>query len=159
MFKLADYKSNKYYKKNYIKIIIWEIISLVYFNTSLPGNFFRIILLKALGAKIGKNVVIKPNVKIKYPWILNIGNNSWIGEYVWIDNISNVKIGSNTCISQGAYICSASHNYKNKNFELLLQPVEIGDNCWITAKCIIGPNVSIPSGTVIKMGEKITSKF
>ena len=159
MFNLSNYKSSKLYKKNFIKFIIWEIINLVYFKTSLPGNFFRIILLRALGAKIGNNVVIKPNVKIKYPWNLNIGDNSWIGENVWIDNISNVKIGNNTCISQGVYICSASHNYKDKNFELLLQPVEVGDNCWVAAKCIIGPNTIIPSGTFIKMGEKITSKF
>ena len=158
MFDLSTYVRPRLYKKYIIKYIIWELISFFYFNTSIPGSYLRSLLLKLFGASIGKKVIIKPNVKIKYPWNLSIGNFSWIGEYVWIDNIAKISIGSNTCISQGVYICSASHNLK-KSFDLLLQPVQIGNNCWIAAKCIIGPKVIIKNNTFVKMGEKITSKF
>ena len=158
MHQLSEYKKKKLYKKNFLKFIIWELISFLYFNTPIPGSKLRVLILKLLGSKIGKNCLIKPNVKIKYPWKLIVGNFTWIGEKVWIDNIASVTIGNNTCISQGTYICSATHDYK-KNFELLLQPVVIGDNCWIAAKCIIGPKSNVPNGTFLKMGMRFTSSF
>ena len=59
-------------------------------------------ILKIFGARIyGWQIVIKPNVKIKYPWFLKIGDGSWIGEKVWIDNLCSVNIEENVCISQG----------------------------------------------------------
>ena len=158
MYQLSEYQEPKLYKKNIIKFIFWELISFLYFNTPIPGSKLRVIILKLLGCVVGKNCIIKPNVKIKYPWKLNIGNSSWIGENVWIDNIATVTIGNNTCISQGTYICSATHNFE-KNFELLLQPVVIGDNCWIAAKCIVGPKSNVPNGTFLKMGRKFTSSI
>ena len=159
MFNLSKYSNNKIYKKNYIKYILWEFLSLIYFNTSLPGSKVRVLILNLFGCSLGKKIIIKPKVKIKYPWKLKIGNYSWIGEDVWIDNIAEVTIGSNTCISQGVYICSASHNFESKEFELLLQPVDIGNNCWIAAKCIIGPKSKILDGTFLKIGTVYKEKF
>ena len=159
MFNLSEYSSPKLYRENYVKFIFWQLFSFLFFNTSLPGSRLRVLILKFFGATTGTGVVLKPNIKIKYPWKLKIGNSTWIGEGVWIDNIAEVNIGNNTCISQGVYICSGSHNFKSKNFELKLQPVSIGNNCWITAKCVIGPNVTIPDGSFIKIGKIITSKF
>jgi putative colanic acid biosynthesis acetyltransferase WcaF len=115
--------------------------------------------LRLFGSKIGCNVIIKPFVKIKYPWKLQIGDYSWIGEEVWIDNIFNVKIGDNTCISQGVYICSANHHFGKINFELLRGEVTIGNSCWISAKCVIGPNVNISDNSFVKLGEKLTTQF
>ena len=63
-----------------------------------------------------KGVVIKPNVKIKYPWNLYIGNNSWLGEKVWIDNLDIVSVGNNCCISQGAYLLTGNHDYRSEYF-------------------------------------------
>lgn len=158
MFKLKTYNEKKIYKKYFIKFLLWELISCLYFNTSLPGSFLRYLLLKMFGAKLGRNLILKPNIKIKYPWNLEIGDDCWIGEKVWIDNIANVSIGNNTCISQAVYICSASHNYNSLNFDLILAPVKIGNNCWVSAKSIIGPNAEVKDNTFIKMGENFFSK-
>lgn len=67
-------------------------------------------LLAAFGAKLGRGVVIKPGVRVKFPRKLAIGDHSWIGERVWIDNLAPVEIGANCCISQGAYLCAGSHD-------------------------------------------------
>ena len=69
--------------------------------------------------KVGRSVIIKPRVRIKYPWFLQIGDNSWIGEDVWIDNLDSVIIKENVCISQGAMLMSGSHNYKSEKFDLI----------------------------------------
>lgn len=154
MFKLNKYKSLKIYKKNLLKFFIWEIINILFFNTSIPGSQLRYYILKLFGAKIGKKVILKPNIKIKYPWNLEIGSYCWIGEKVWIDNVAKVTIGNNTCISQGVYICTASHNYKNKNFDLILLPVRIGNNCWVAAKCMIAPGANLKNNKFLKIGSR-----
>jgi putative colanic acid biosynthesis acetyltransferase WcaF len=155
---LKKFKNKSTHNTYFLKYFLWYITSSLFFNSSIPGCKIRSILLKLFGSNIGKNIVIKPNVKIKYPWKLIIGEDVWIGENVWIDNISQVTIGSNTCISQGAYICSGSHDFHDEEFGLLMQEVEIGGNCWIAAKSLIGPGVKIEDGSFIKFGSVVLKK-
>lgn len=104
------------------------------------------------GATIGKNVVIKPRVNIKYPWFLAIGNNSWIGEGAWIDNLAFVTIGNNCCISQNALIETGSHNYKRTDFCLITAPVTLEDGVWICAGAVVTAGTVCRSHSVIAAG-------
>ena len=115
-------------------------------RSGLPGSRLRIVILRIFGACIGSGVVIKPHVKVKFPWRLSIGANSWIGEGVWIDNLAEVKIGSNACISQGAYLCTGSHNWAVPTFDLVVRPIEIGDEVWICANTSVGPGCAPGAG-------------
>lgn len=109
------------------------------------------------GAKIGRSVVVKPGVKVKFPWRLEIGDHSWIGEDAWIDNLAQVSIGSNACISQGAYLCTGSHDWSSATFDLIVKPITIGDGAWVAAKSIVGPGVTVGEGAVLGLGST-TSK-
>lgn len=122
----------------------------------LPFTGIKVLILRFFGAKIGSSVVIKPGVRIKYPWKISIGEASWIGEAVWFDSIGRIDIGSNVCISQGVYICSGSHDWRAEKFDLLVQPVVIKDNVWLAAQSRVAPGVSIASGTVLTFGSVAT---
>src|SRR5690606_39763522 len=79
--------------------MLWHVASRLFINTYFPYPMsFKCIVLKAFGAKLGKGVVIKPKVNIKYPWYLTVENDTWIGEKVWIDNLAEVRIGQNVCL-------------------------------------------------------------
>ena len=100
-----------------------------------PFSCLKKKILFLFGSKIGSRFYIKPNVNIKYPWHLKIGENVSIGEGVWIDNLADVNIGSNVCISQNAYLLTGSHNYKckkifsnNKKIEILDMVPGLGQN-------------------------------
>ena len=60
-----------------------------------PFMGVKIALLRAFGAKIGRGTVIKNNVCVKFPWKLEVGDNVWLGENAWIDNLDKVAIGNN----------------------------------------------------------------
>ena len=108
---LSKYDNSRFKKKKKIVRGLWYFISVIFFITHFfPFSFLKVWLLKLFGARIGRNVVIKPGVNIKYPWKLVIGDYSWIGEDVWIDNLSSVSIGNNACISQGAMLLCGNHN-------------------------------------------------
>lgn len=149
--KLSLY-NNSWYNPggSFIKCLTWYFINILIFNNAIfPIYKLKTMLLKAFGAKIGKGVIIKPCVNIKYPWRLEVGDYSWIGENVWIDNLANVTIGSNCCISQGAMLMCGNHNYKKDTFDLIIGDIIIEDGAWIGAKAMICPGVTIQKNAIL----------
>ncbi|MCP4344724.1 MAG: colanic acid biosynthesis acetyltransferase WcaF [Desulfobacterales bacterium] len=131
---------------------LWIILQAFFVRSWIPGTAHRKILLKIFGAKIGKGVNIKPGVQIKFPWRLEIGNHSWIGESVWIDNIAPVTVGNHCCISQGVYLCTGSHDLTSERFDFIAEPIEILDGAWLGAKTVVGPGVTVGKRAVLTLG-------
>lgn len=130
----------------------WYCINAVFFKSTLFAlmpNKVKAMLLRFFGAKIGGGFVCKPCVNIKYPWFLSLGDNCWIGEGVWIDNLCPVKIGNNVCLSQGVTVFTGSHNWNSAEFTFFAEPVIIGNSVWVTAFRVIRPGVNIPSEVVV----------
>ena len=136
---------------------IWVVVQALFVSSWLPGSAHRRVILKLFGASIGRKVVIKPGVKIKFPWRLVVGDYSWIGEKAWIDNLDFVTIGSNACISQGAYLCTGSHDWSSTTFELIVKAIVVEDCAWVAAKSTVGPGVTVRTGAVLGLGST-TSK-
>lgn len=97
----------------------------------------RLAVLRAFGAQIGPGVLIRHDVKIHWPWKLTVGNNSWIGEGVWILNLEPVTIGEDVCISQEVLLCTGSHNRRSPTFEFDNAPIAIGDRSWVAARATV----------------------
>ena len=142
---------------NIIVRAIWYYVNLVIFKTGLfPFYGIKSFLLRLFGAKVGKGLVIKPFVNIKYPWKLKIGNHVWIGESVWIDNLEMVTIGNHVCISQGALLLCGNHNYKSSSFDLNAKAINIGDGVWICASAIVCGGVSCTEHSVLAVNSVAT---
>jgi putative colanic acid biosynthesis acetyltransferase WcaF len=114
----------------------------------IPGSW-KAAVLRAFGAKVGRGLVCKPWVTIKYPWFLEIGDHVWLGERVWIDNVCLVRIGSNVCLSQGVYILTGNHDWDDPQFAFVCKPVTVGSGVWLAACTRLGPGSTIPSGYVL----------
>jgi putative colanic acid biosynthesis acetyltransferase WcaF len=136
---------------------MWLILSAAFVTSWIPGSAHRCLLLRAFGARIGKRVSIKPGVRIKFPWRLEIGDDSWLGEDVWIDNLAPVQIGSNCCISQGAYICTGSHDWSSPAFDLIIKPVRIENCAWVAAQSAVSGGVTVGEGAVLSLRSLATS--
>ncbi len=137
--------------------LLWYVVNVTIFQSYLfPFYRFKIFLLKIFGARIGLGVIIKPNVNIKYPWNLDIGSHVWIGENVWIDNLVNITIGDNVCISQGAMLLTGNHNYSSKNFDLICKSITLEEGVWIGAKSVVCPGVLCKSHSVLTVGSVAT---
>ena len=150
MQNLEKFDNSNYEPGNLFLRSLWYLISEVFFNTFIPyPNFIKRFILKTFGAKVGKSVIIKPRVRIKYPWFLHIGDNSWIGEDVWIDNLDSVIIEENVCISQGVMIMSGSHNYKSENFDLITKNIIIESGAWLCAKSIVLQGVRCKKNSIL----------
>ncbi len=142
---------------NFLMRALWYIINFIFFKSALfPFYGLKRFFLQLFGAKLGDGVIIKPHVNIKYPWNLQIDDYSWIGEGVWIDNLANVKIGKNACISQGAYLLTGNHDYRSSSFNLITKSIQIEAGVWIGAKAIVCPGVHCFSHSLLTVGSVAT---
>ena len=149
---LSKYNNSWYKPGGTIKRLTWYFINVLFFINPLnPSSAIKIILLKLFGAKIGKGVTIKPGVNIKYPWKLGIDDYTWIGENVWIDNLDQVNIGKNCCISQGALVLCGNHNYKKETFDLMIAPITLEDGVWVGAQSMLTPGTICKTHAVISV--------
>ena len=136
-----------------VKRGVWYFVNIFFFKNSWnPSSGLKVGLLRLFGAKIGKRVLVKPGVNIKYPWFLEIGNDCWIGEGVWIDNLTTVKISNNCCLSQGAMLLTGNHDYRKDTFDLVVNPIVLEDGVWIGAKAVVCPGVICRSHAILSVG-------
>lgn len=121
----------------------------------IPFSGFRCHLLRWFGARIGVGVVCKPGVRVKFPWRLTVGDHSWIGEDCWIDNLANVAVGSNCCLSQGTYLCTGNHDWADEHFALTTGAIRIDDGAWVGARATLLPGVTLHAGAIAAAGSVI----
>lgn len=132
------------------KQILWYFINIFFFkNPCNVSSGIKIKLLRLFGASIQNGVVIKPAVNIKYPWKLRLGKNVWLGEEAWIDNLSDVIIGDNVTISQGALLLTGSHDHTKETFDFVSYPIVLEEGVWIGAKAVVFGGVTCHSHSVL----------
>jgi putative colanic acid biosynthesis acetyltransferase WcaF len=144
------YKVTIYIGASKLTQVLWYFCQLLFFsNPFIISSGVKIFLLKIFGAKIGAGVIIKPSVKIKYPWKLSIGSHSWIGENVWIDNLSDVFIGENVCISQGAMLLTGSHDHTKITFDFMSDKITLEEGVWIGCRAVVSSGVTCRSHSML----------
>lgn len=152
--RLDQYSVGKYTPgASYLKQLLWYVLGQPLFRSYwLPVSGLKVCLLRLFGAQVGEGVRVKPGVMIKFPWRISIGNYVWLGEQVWLDNVTNIYIGDHVCISQGAYLGTGNHDWRDPNFVLRLSAIHLESSCWIGAKAVVGPGVTIGQGAVLCLG-------
>ena len=136
---------------------LWYLCKCFLFLTPLPvPSALKCFVLRLFGAKVGKGVVIKPQVKILFPWKLSVGDYTWIGEEVFILNFEPVTIGSHCCISQRAFLCGGNHDYRDPEMPYRNGRIVVEDGAWVGAQAFVAQGVHIGSEAVITAGSVVT---
>jgi putative colanic acid biosynthesis acetyltransferase WcaF len=151
--------NNDWYKPGAsgLKRMLWYFTNIIFFKSGLfPINGLKTFLLRSFGAKIGKGLILKPVVNIKYPWKLRIGDHCWIGENVWIDNLAFVSLGDHVCLSQNAMLLTGNHDYKKSTFDLMIGEIVLENGVWIGAHAIVSPGVNCFSHSVLAVNSVAT---
>ena len=104
---------------------------------------------RLFGARVGRNVLIRPGVHVTFPWNVEIGDYCWIGDNVTLYSIAQITIAEHSVVSQEAYLCTASHDHLDPSFPLITSPITLESECWIAARVFVGPGVRIGRGAVV----------
>ncbi len=157
--------NNDWYKKSdltrgFFITAMWFLANNIFIKSYLliPVSL-KLLVLRLFGAKIGQNVMLKHGINIKYPWNLEVGNNVWLGECLWIDNLGKVSIGDNACLSQGAMLLSGNHDYGKETFDLIVKDIIIEEGAWIGAKSVVCGGVTCFSHAVLSVNSVATKNL
>jgi putative colanic acid biosynthesis acetyltransferase WcaF len=136
--------------KNRILRLIWNAVWLLLYRLSpRPLHGWRSFLLRLFGARMGPDCHFYPGSKIWAPWNLICADQVTAADGAEIYNPAPIEFGSHAIVSQGAYICSATHDFDDPAFPLLAYSMRIGAYAWICARACVGPGVSVGEGAVL----------
>ncbi|MDV2998652.1 MAG: hypothetical protein N5P05_000258 [Chroococcopsis gigantea SAG 12.99] len=141
-------------------ILLWWSVQGILFPLTLHNlDGVRCGILRLFGAKIGRGVKIRPTARFTYPWKVEIGDWSWIGDDVVMYSIDRISIGSHCVVSQKNYLCTGSHDIAHNAFGLITAPVVVEDGVWIASDCFIAPGVNIGANAVIGVRSNVTKSI
>lgn len=131
-------------------VLLWWLVQAITFPLSPhPLNGFRSWILRLFGARVGKGVIIRPTARVTFPWKVEIGDYSWIGDDVVLYSLEQIRIGRHCIISQKSYLCTGSHDIYDPAFGLQTAGITIGNGAWIATDCFIAPGVEVGANAVI----------
>jgi putative colanic acid biosynthesis acetyltransferase WcaF len=155
---LSSYSTGGYRPGSLLRRGLWYAVDLVFFSGGVPWpSGLKRTVLRLFGARIGRGVVIKPRVQIKHPWFLEVGDFTWLGERVWIDNLAPVRIGAHCCLSQGALLLTGNHDWSSARFDLITQEIVLEDGVWIGARATVTPGIRCGTHAILSVGGVATS--
>lgn len=142
---------NKLGRKHQLIRLLWSIVWGL-LARPLPrsvGTGWKRILLRLFGAKIASTAVVYSSAKVYFPANLVMGEYSCLASDVNCYNVAPIIIKDNTTVSQGAYLCTASHDITNALNPLVTAPIIIEDQAWIAADAFVGMGVTVGQGAVV----------
>jgi putative colanic acid biosynthesis acetyltransferase WcaF len=140
-----------------LRRLLWNICwGLLYRLSPRPFHGWRSMLLRLFGATLGPNCHFYPGSKVWAPWNLVCADQVTAGDGVEIYNPAPLTLGSHAILSQGAYLCGATHDYDDPAFPLLAYAMHIGAYAWVCARASVAPGVRIGEGAVLGLGSVAT---
>lgn len=109
-------------------------------------------LLRAFGARVGSRVIVRHGVRVQWPWKLTVGDDVWIGEDAWFINLEPITVDSDVCVSQGAVLCTGSHQRRSPTFEFDNGPIHLRPGSWVAARAMVLRGVTVGEGAVVGAG-------
>lgn len=130
--------------------LLWAVFYWIAFRfVPRPLRAWHRAVLRLFGAKVGKETVVYPSVRIECPWNLDLGNNCVVGAGVLLYALGPIRLGAHTVVSQRAHLCAGTHDYRDPGMPLLRPPIVVGDGVWICTEAFIGPGSRIGDHAVI----------
>lgn len=130
--------------------LLWRLVWLIAFRpTPRPFHPWRAMLLRLFGAKIGRENFIYSSAQIWAPWLLKTGDVVTIADHTEIYNPGGVVLHHHAIISQGAFLCGATHDYNDPAFPMIWEEIEIAAYGWVCARAVVLPGVKIGEGAVL----------
>lgn len=156
-WRLADFTGVGYDKgRSPAWQVAWLVVSGTVFTRWWCPARLRVAILRAFGATIGEGVLVRHRVRVHWPWKLTIGDHSWVGEEAWLLNLEPIVIGSDVCVSQGALLCTGSHDRHSPSFEFDNAPVRVEDGAWVAVRATVLRGVTVGAGAVVGAGALVT---
>lgn len=143
--------------RNRVARLIWGVVQTTLFRLSpRPLHAWRAALLRAFGAKLGRGCHIYPGARIWAPWNLECEDVVAIADGAVVYNPAHIFLGSHATVSQEAYLCGATHDYRDAAFPMISRPIRVERYAWVCARSMVQPGITVGEGAVLGLGSVAT---
>lgn len=133
-----------------VVVQLWWLVQATLFSLSPQFMFgWRRFLLRLFGAKVGRDVLVRPSVRITYPWKVALGDRVWLGDCAELYSLGEIEIGNDVVVSQRSYLCAATHDHTAPTFDIVSGKIVIEDQAWIATDVFVAPGVRIGRGALV----------
>jgi putative colanic acid biosynthesis acetyltransferase WcaF len=136
---------------------VWSIFWLILYRPSpRPFHAWRSLLLRVFRARLGPNCHFYPASRVWAPWNLYCADQVTVADGAEIYNPADISLGSHAILSQGAYLCGATHDFDDPAFPLLAYSMTVGAYAWVCARASVAPGVNLGEGAVLGIASVAT---
>lgn len=151
------YISPQYSFANRVQRQLWSICWIVLYRPSPRiAHFWRAALLRLFGARLGPGCRFYPASRIWAPWNLICEDTVMVADGAELYNPAPLYLASHAIVSQGAYLCGATHDYDNPEFPVLSFPTRLGRYSWVAARACVSPGVNLGEGAILGLASLAT---
>lgn len=147
--------SNEVYRSelslgNKVARLLWGFVYVLLFRISpRTCHSWRLFLLRAFGANVGKTAKVYPSARIWAPWNLTLEDGAILGDRVDCYSVAPICVCEGAVVSQDSCLCSATHDHKSEGFDLIPRPITIEAGAWVAARAFVGPGVTVGTKAVV----------
>lgn len=126
---------------------LWPLVRATIFSHSFHNQYrLRNRLLRLFGATVDDTSRVRPSVWIDEPWNFSMGRKSSLGDRCAVYAQAPVRIGSRSVCSQHTILSAFTIDTERTRHG---QPIDIGDDVWVAADCVVEGGATLPDGALV----------
>lgn len=145
----ANRAARKWTSRELAGRVLWASAAPIFHLSPRPFWGLRRALLRAFGAKVGRDVHVYPTARISVPWNLVLGDGCAVGDYAILYALGPITLGPRSTVSQYAHLCAGSHDWRDPAMPLTKPPITLGADVWVCADVFVGPYVTVGDGAIL----------
>jgi maltose O-acetyltransferase len=125
--------------------------------SSALGHGARGQILRAAGIQVG-SAMIGPHCFF-FGVAIEFGERAWVNDRCYFDNRDRISIGARCSLAMEVMLCTSTHEIGDRSQRTgpyFTAPIEIQDGCWLGARTLVLPGVTIGSGCVVAAGSVVS---
>lgn len=122
----------------------------------IPLHTIRKIIYRFAGIKIGRGSTIHMWANFFNPENIKIGEDTIIGDHVFLDGRAKLSVGNHVDIASYVLIYNSQHDIESEDFHAVEKDVIIQDYVFVGPRVIILPGVIIGKGAIVGAGAVVT---
>lgn len=126
----------------------------LYLVGNIPSHTIRKAIYELVGMKLDGHIHMW--ARFYNPSNIEVGEDTIIGDHVFLDGRAKLKIGKHVDIASEVMIYNSEHDINSEDFHAIEAPVVIEDYVFIGPRVIIMPGVKICQGAIIAGGAVVT---
>jgi putative colanic acid biosynthesis acetyltransferase WcaF len=133
-----------------IRMLLWSAAwSLLCRWTPKPLNPWRLLVLRAFGARLTGTPFVHPRARIQIPWTLEMHHRACLGDGAMAYSLARIVIEEGATIAQEAYLCTGTHDFSLVALPLQTSPIRVGANAFVGARAFVLPGVQIGASAIV----------